>query len=148
MHINKTFNINANIKNVYKCLYSNELKPIWMKGLEKIEVVENDPEQKFVMHIKEGNKVVKYNGKTLEIQENKLIKTYFENEAKSFGGEATYTLKETENNTCELNYTFNGFMKTNSKVGKFLCDTLGKYFSILILNAQMKRLAKLAKKSS
>ncbi len=142
MHFEKTFNMNGNVKQVYKCLFDDELKKIWMKGLEKVEHLGDG---KCYIYIKEGNKVGKYYGDTLEVVENEFLKLSFETvEGNSFKGIVSYKLIAKSEHESALKYTFEGKMEAKNKFTTCIVNSIGKFVSILILNAQMKRLSKLA----
>lgn len=139
--------IHAPIETVFECINDNEKQKIWMEGLKETRYPEGyDPSNpvgtKFVQKIKEGGRVIEYDGEVIAYDEPKLTAVRIGNN--SFSVKAFYELSEIPEGT-RLNYRAEmGSANMLTKVMGFLFSWLTKR----ILHKQMTKLKELAEQES
>ncbi|WP_221563570.1 SRPBCC family protein [Alkalihalobacillus sp. TS-13] len=138
-----SIDIHAPKEIVFDCINDNEKQKIWMEGLQETYYAglydpENPVGTKFKQKIKEGGRVVEYDGEVIAYDRPDLIAVKIGNQ--SFAVNANYELNETLQGT-RLDYRAEmGTANTFTKIMGFMFGWLTKR----ILHKQMTSLKKLA----
>ncbi|MGM7700750.1 SRPBCC family protein [Pseudalkalibacillus sp. Hm43] len=145
--ITYTIEIHAPIETVFHCLNDNEKQKIWMEGLQDTQYpdgldLEDPVGTKFIQKIKEGGRVMEYNGEVIAYDEPNLCAVQIGNN--SFSVKAFYELTKTEDGT-RLDYRAEmGTANLLTKVMGFLFSGMTKR----ILHKQMTSLKRLSEQEA
>jgi len=99
MKLTYNFEINAPVGKAFEFVNDSDKLKLWMKGLEKIEVIsENDSDNpvgtKFRQHIRKGGKILHYDGEILEYNYPNLLGVMIESDM--FSIHTTYNFESVE----------------------------------------------------
>jgi carbon monoxide dehydrogenase subunit G len=143
MKFTYTLDINAPMERVFACVTDDEKKKIWMEGVVGTEFPngkdqENPVGTKFTQQIKEGRRIVEYDGEIIAYEKPHLLGVRVGN--KMFSFDTYYRLAEQPGGT-RLNYE-SQFVSASS-LAKFMGKLFG-WFTRKLVVKQMAALKKLA----
>ncbi|MGZ4112857.1 MAG: SRPBCC family protein [Tumebacillaceae bacterium] len=149
MKFTYTLAINAPIERVFTCITEDEKKKIWMQGVMKTEYPHGkDPAHpvgtQFKQQIKEGKRIVEYNGEITAYEAPSLFAVRVGNPMFSF--DTTYRLEVHADGTT-LNYESQ--FVSSSSFAKFMGKLFGWFTRKLVLKqmAALKQLAEQEQKT-